>query len=164
MVALVTHRPGCSARGYAATWGSLRPGTDAVEVHCANVQGCTIFSCVVRGSQKSCTAQTLVTLSVLVRSVLSINHRLASKDVSYEPAGPRGGAGLLFFWYRGGAGPRTRSARWWYAPDDDDDDDHHRRRRTKLVEPLLSRIDEAVDASKTPCPSRADSAEDIQTR
>ena len=101
---------GCSARGYAATWGSLRPGTDAVEVHCANVQGCTIFSCVVRGSQKSCTAQTLVTLSVLVRSVLSINHRLTLEDASYEPAGPRHGAGLLFFGVRGGAEPRRADA------------------------------------------------------
>ena len=53
---------------------------------------------------------TLVTLSVLVRSVLSINHRLTSEDASYERAGPRHGAGLLFFGVRGGAEPRRADA------------------------------------------------------
>ena len=36
-----------------------------------------------------------------MRSVLSINHQLTLEDASYERAGPRHGAGLLFFGVRG---------------------------------------------------------------
>ena len=52
-------------------------------------------------------------LSVLVLSLLGINHRVTLEDASYERAGPRHGAGLLFFGVCGGAEPRTCSARWW---------------------------------------------------
>ena len=44
-----------------------------------------------------------------MRSVLSINHRLTLEDASYERAGPRHGAGLLFFGVQGGARSRERA-------------------------------------------------------
>ena len=48
-------------------------------------------------------------LSVLVLSLLGINHRVTLEDASYERAGPRHGAGLLFFGVRRGARSRERA-------------------------------------------------------
>ena len=80
-------------------------------------------------------------LSVLVRSLLSVNHRVTLEDASYERAGPRHGAGLLFFGVWGGARSRERAQQGGGdAPDDEDEDDTPPKtpeRRTKLVEPLL---------------------------
>ena len=93
--------------------------------------------------------------------LLSINHRLTLEDFSYEPAGPRRGAGLLFFGVRGGGAanvlskvvvmPLMTTTTTITTEDAGTSDQAHRT--------TPSRID--VDASKTPCPSRA---QDMQTR
>ena len=61
-------------------------------------------------TQKSRTAvRRSLRLSVLVLSLLGINHRVTLEDASYERAGPRHGAGLLFFGVWGGARSRERA-------------------------------------------------------
>ena len=108
-------------------------------------------------TQKSRTEPRPPLPSALVWFLLSINHRLALGDVSYEPAGQRGGAGLLFFGISRGRGAANVLSKVVVMPLMTMATIHHRRRRSVGS----SSSDHSFDASKTPCPSRA---EEIQTR